>query len=138
MAESQRAGTEYPRRDTETDRTATVDVDVRENTLRVEATIVKTKTCELDELFTETPDDPRAEARLKTSKDPGFGWSGFEIRDGELYRVNYQKTDDGGRYLEESRTSPEKVLETIREIVEDDDVGFGYGDFAARRPGAGF
>jgi len=135
---TERAGTEYPRRETETDRTADVDVDLDDNTLRVEATIVKTKTCELDELFDETPDDARADARLITSRDPGFGWSGFEIRDGQLYRVNYQKTDDGGRYLEETVVQPEDVVATIRECVEDDDVGLGDGDFTARRPGAGF
>lgn len=141
MAEShtERAGTEYPRRETETDRTADVDVDLDDNTLRVEATIVKTKTCELDELFTETPDDPRADARLKTSKDPGHGWSGFEIRDGEILKVNYgQHAGDGGEYLEETVVQPEDVVDEIRDCVEDDDVGLGYGDFQARRPGAGF
>lgn len=141
MAQSQNpAGTRYPRRETETDRTVDVDVDLETNELQVTATIVKTKTCELDELFTETPDDARADARLKISKDPGFGWSGFEIRDGEIFKVNYQQLegDDDGRYLEETPAQPEDVVDAVRDCVEDDDVGFGYGDFQARRPGAGF
>lgn len=140
MAEShsERAGTAYPRRETETDRTADVDVDFDGNTLEVEATIVQTKTCELDELFDETPDDARADARLKLAKDPPHGWSGFEIRDGQLYAVNYgEHAGDGGEYLEERVVQPEDVVERIRELVEDDDVGLGYGDFQARRPGAG-
>lgn len=133
-------GTAYPRRETELDRTADVDVDLDDNTLRVTATIVTTKTLALDELFTETPADVDADARLKTAKDPGFGWSGFEIRDGQLYRVNYQQLEgDGeGEYLEETVVEPIDVAEEITDCVEDDDVGFGFGDFKARRPGAGF
>lgn len=137
MARSQTARVQ---RETETDRTADVDVDLDGNTLEVTATVVKTKTLEISELFTETPDDARADARLKISKDPGFGWSGFEIRGGKVYEVNYQQLegDDDGRYLDETVVQPDDVIDSIRDAVEDDDVGVGYGDFAARRPGAGF
>lgn len=129
----------YPQRDTETDRTADVDVDLDGNELSVTATVVKTKTLEISELFNETPDDPRAEARLKTQIDPGHGWAGFEIRDGQIVDVNYgEHSGDGGEYLREQVVQRDDVVERIRECVEDEDVGHGYGDFAPRRPGAGF
>lgn len=125
-------------RETDTSRATDVELDLMANTLTIESTIVTSKRLDVDGLFVE-PDDPDVDARFKTAVDPGHGWSGFEIRQGTLLKVNYgENAGDGGEYLEERVTDEDHVVETIRELVEDENVGRGYGDFDRRRPGAGF
>lgn len=113
-------------REKQTDTTVELE-DGNDSALQIRETV--TRTWAFDDLFVELDDDPKADARLKLIRDPGFGWSGFEIRDGELYDVNYMLTDDGGEYLEEKRVSREYVEQTIRSAVEDPQLGDGEGDF---------
>lgn len=115
------------------DREKTVDtaVDVSgagdDTALQISTTV--TRTWAFEDLFAELDDHPKADARLKLVRDPGFGWNGFEIRDGAFYSVNYQLTDDGGRYLEERRVSREHVEEKIRDAVDDGLLAGGEGEF---------
>lgn len=117
------------------DREKTVDtaVDVSgagdDTALQISTTV--TRTWAFEDLFVELDDHPKADARLKLVRDPGFGWNGFEIRDGAFFSVNYQQLDDGGRYLEERRVSREHVEQKIRDAVDDDLLGGGKGDFRA-------
>jgi hypothetical protein len=102
-------------------------VDGADQALQIRVTV--TRTWAFDDLFVELDDHPKADARLKLVRDPGFGWNGFEIRAGAFYSVNYQLTDDGGRYLKEERVSREHVEQKIRDAVDDDMLGDGKGDF---------
>lgn len=123
-------GRSYPRRDRTTDRSIDVDVDLDRNTLHVETTEVTVKTLGFDELFLETPDDGVADARLKIVHDPGFGWNGYEIRNGTIFRVNYQAHEDGGgRYLEETPIDRDTFVARIEKHVDDEHIGSGAGDF---------
>lgn len=126
-----------PQHDSEVEQQASIDVDLEQNELFVGATIVRQRTVDVGELFERVTDSGYVEARLKLALDPGFGWNGFEIRDGDLFRVNYLETDDGGRYIEESPADIDELEGSIRDVVEDEDVGMGFGDFAPRRPQGG-
>lgn len=106
-----------------------VDFGGRGDDTALQITTTVTKTWGFEDLFVELDDDAQADARLKLIRDPGFGWNGFELRDGAFYSVNYQQTDDGGRYLEERRVSREHVEQKIRDAVDDGLLADGEGDF---------
>lgn len=96
----------------------------------VQVTETVTRTWAFEDLFSEV-DDEIADQRMVLIRDPGFGWNGFEIRDGDFFIVNYQQldSDGGGRYLQEERVDRETVEQKVLDAVEDPMLGDGKGDF---------
>ena len=92
---------------------ADVDLDDRRVTIRtVTETVV-----EIDDLF---------HGDQLTLWADSAGWSGFQIRDGEYYRVNYSALDE--EFISEDRVSREDVVERIKQHIDDPNAG-SRGEF---------